>query len=47
MIPDRVTSDGHDCYPNAIRSVLGKAVKHRTNVYLTDIFDKPLSLKPC
>src|SRR6186713_50568 len=33
-VPDRVTSDGHDCYPNAIRSALGKAVKHRTNVYL-------------
>ena len=35
-VPDQVTSDGHDCYPNAIRSVLGKAVKHRTNVYLNN-----------
>jgi putative transposase len=36
IIPDRVTSDGHDCYPNAIRSALGKSVKHRTNVYLNN-----------
>src|SRR5690348_4188157 len=41
--PDRVTTDGHDGYPGAIRSELGEAVTHRTNVYLTDIFDKPFS----
>jgi transposase-like protein len=29
--PDRVTTDGHDSYPRAIRTELGKAVRHRTN----------------
>jgi putative transposase len=33
-VPDRVTSDGHDAYPQAIRTELGKAVTHRTNTYL-------------
>ena len=32
--PDRVTTDGHGSYPRAIRSVLGKAVRHRTSAYL-------------
>jgi hypothetical protein len=27
----RVTTDGHDSYPRAIRTELGKDVKHRTN----------------
>jgi putative transposase len=40
VTPDRVTTDGHDAYPRAIRSELGKHVRHRTNRYLTDIFDK-------
>ena len=35
-IPDRVTSDGHDAYPQAIHTELGKAVTHRTNVYLNN-----------
>jgi putative transposase len=33
-IPDRVTTDGHDAYPRAIRTELDKAVAHRTNVCL-------------
>jgi putative transposase len=34
--PDRVTTDGHGSYPRAIRTVLGKAVQHRTSVYLNN-----------
>ena len=29
--PDRVTTDGHDSYPRAIRTELGKHVRHRTS----------------
>jgi transposase-like protein len=29
--PDRVTTDGHGSYPRAIRTVLGRTVRHRTN----------------
>jgi len=36
VVPDRVTADGHDAYPTAIRSELGEAVRHRTNVYLNN-----------
>jgi putative transposase len=31
-----VITDGHDSYPRAIRSELGKHVKHRTSRYLTN-----------
>ena len=31
VIPDRVTTDGHDAYPGAIRMELGSRVRHRTN----------------
>ena len=31
VIPDRVTTDGHDAYPQAIRMELGSRVRHRTN----------------
>ena len=34
--PDRVTTDGHGSYPRAIRSVLGKAFRHRTSAYLNN-----------
>ena len=34
FVPDRVTTDGHNSYPRAIRSTLGRNVRHRTNVYL-------------
>ncbi len=36
MIPDRVTTDGHDSYPRAIRTELGKRVRHRTSRYLNN-----------
>ena len=33
ITPDRVTTGGHDSYPRAIRTELGKAVRHRTSRY--------------
>ena len=33
---DRVTTDGHGSYPRAIRTVLGRTVRHRTNAYLNN-----------
>ena len=36
VIPDRVTTDGHDAYPRAIRLELGSCVWHRTNSYLNN-----------
>ncbi len=33
--PDRVTTDGYGSYPKAIRTVLGRAVRHRTRHTLT------------
>jgi len=34
--PTRVTTDGHDAYPRAIRRILGRKVEHRTNKYLNN-----------
>jgi putative transposase len=34
--PVRVTTDGHDSYPRAIRRILGRKVIHRTNRYLNN-----------
>ena len=34
--PDQVTTDGQGSYPRAIRSVLGKTVRHRTSAYLNN-----------
>jgi putative transposase len=34
VTPDRVTTDGHDAYPSAIRTELGKHVRHQTSRYL-------------
>ncbi|NPD67645.1 DDE-type integrase/transposase/recombinase (plasmid) [Lichenicola cladoniae] len=34
--PDRVTTDGHGSYPRVIRTVLGKAGRHRTSAYLNN-----------
>src|SRR6266508_2478252 len=34
--PVRVTTDGHDSYPCAIRRILGRKVIHRTNRYLNN-----------
>ena len=36
VTPDRVTTDGHDSYPRAIRTTLGKGVKHRNSRYLNN-----------
>src|SRR6202034_1861924 len=36
VTPDRVTTDGHDAYPRAIRTELGKQVRHRTSRYLNN-----------
>jgi putative transposase len=35
-MPDRITTDGHDAYPRAIRNVFGNQVTHRTNRYLNN-----------
>jgi transposase-like protein len=34
VTPDCITTDGHDAYPRAIRTVFGDQVTHRTNRYL-------------
>ncbi len=34
--PERVTTDGHDSYPRAIRETLGTDVLHRCNPYLNN-----------
>jgi putative transposase len=34
--PEKVTTDGHDAYPRAIRETLGEAVSHRCNLYLNN-----------
>jgi transposase-like protein len=34
--PNKVTTDGHDSYPRAIRTILGRKVQHRTNKYLNN-----------
>jgi putative transposase len=31
VTPDRITTDGHDAYPRAIRQVFGNRIVHRTN----------------
>src|ERR1700685_3185768 len=36
MTPDRVTTDGHDSYPRAIRTTLGAGVRHRDSQYLNN-----------
>ena len=36
VTPDRVTTDGHDAYPRAIRTELGEHVRHRTSRYLNN-----------
>jgi transposase-like protein len=36
VLPDRITTDGHDAYPRAIRTVFGERVTHRTNRYLNN-----------
>jgi len=36
VIPNRVTTDGHDSYPRAIRTTLGAGVQHRDSQYLNN-----------
>jgi putative transposase len=36
MVPDRVTTDGHDSYPGAIKAELGEGITHRTNRYVNN-----------
>jgi transposase-like protein len=36
ITPDRITTDGHDSYPRAIRTELGKRVRHRTSQYMNN-----------
>src|ERR1700722_15315189 len=36
FVPDRVTTDGHNSYPRAVRSTLGRNVRHWTSVYLNN-----------
>jgi DDE domain len=36
VTPDRITTDGHDAYPRAIRNVFGDGVTHRTNRYFNN-----------
>jgi putative transposase len=36
VAPARITTDGHDAYPRAIRNVFGDRVLHRTNRYLNN-----------
>jgi len=34
--PEKVTTDGHDAYPRAIREILGEGVAHRCSQYLNN-----------
>ena len=36
VIPERITTDGHDAYPRAICHVFGEQIAHRTNRYLNN-----------
>jgi putative transposase len=36
VTPERITTDGHDAYPRAIRTVFGDQVMHWTNQYLNN-----------
>ena len=40
LTPDRVTTDGHDSYPRAIRTELGRGVRHRTSRYLNKVMEQ-------
>ena len=38
--PERVTTDGHDAYPRAIRETLGEEVRHRCRPYLNNCIEQ-------
>jgi putative transposase len=40
ITPVRVTTEGHDSHPRAIRTELGEGVRHRTNHYLNNQIDQ-------
>ena len=40
VTPDRVTTDGHDAYPRAIRTELGRQVQHRMSCYLNNRLER-------
>src|ERR1700760_16267 len=40
ITPTRVTTDGHDSYPRAIRTELGRQVRHRTSRYKNNELDR-------
>src|SRR5450432_2645368 len=42
IAPDRVTPDGHDSYPRAIRTTLGAGVHHRDSQYLNNRLEQDL-----
>jgi len=35
-VPEKVTTDGHDAYPCAIRETLGSDMRHRTSRYMNN-----------
>jgi transposase-like protein len=43
IVPDQVTSDGHDAYPKAIRTELGETVMHRTKAYLNNNLNRTIA----
>src|SRR5215469_6734558 len=40
VTPERVTTDGDDAYPRAIRNELGRQVRHRTSRYLNNRLER-------
>jgi transposase-like protein len=44
ITPARVTTDGHDSYPRAIRTELGEGVRHRTNRYLNNRIEQVIAV---
>ena len=38
--PEKVTTDGHDAYPLAIRETLGTEVEHRNSRYMNNVIEQ-------
>lgn len=38
--PEKITTDGHDSYPKAIRKTFGLNVEHRTNKYINNLIEQ-------
>ncbi len=38
--PEKVTTDGHDAYPRAVKEELGEEVQHRTSRYLNNKLER-------